>query len=534
MSQLTEDRRRQLDELVMRMTSSGAPDDEVSAVVNDFKQKYAAPVPQQPMGSQASKMPLVQATEYLREGAKGALKGAASTAVNLGRLVHQIPGVSSAVDALYGAAGMNVDSAQDFGLKAPQQNLSSLITGEKPKPQASAETRLGLNPTNTAQKVGFVAEQGAEYLAPAGKVAALAKAAPVLRSAKPLVQRMVGEFATGAGVGAAQGQNPIATGVVSGLMPPLVSGAVGVAKGLTKFAFKPTQEALKLNPGLTSDILEQGIKMSDEGIHTAKSLTNEATAYAESLVDKAAQRPGFMANPQGGVFKANRVNTRGEIMPVFTPQVNAAGHENAVQGILSGARGFEKTPSLNTVANMADNVLADNPGELTLREVLNLKRGSGRAAGELWSGQGPEAAVKKQLHGDLFDAANEALERRIGPEWSAANKETQRRLTTQKVVEDAVGKASAESHVPNPYDQFLLMRGAMAGDPVSIAIAMAREAGRVRPLIAAAGRGAHKVRNAPTRAVQVGRGLVADQNEPRKQPSKAQVDSLYEKYQNQP
>jgi hypothetical protein len=473
----------------------------------------AAPAPK----PAAPQRPLdgVAAQQHMQDLALGAVKGAANTAVGLGRLVHKIPGVSGAVDSLYGMFGADVDSAKDFA--QPRQ----------------AESRLGLNPANTAQKVGFIAEQGAEYLAPGKAVtSALARGAANPR----LLTRMAGEGLAAVPTALAQGQSAGGagvTGTVSAVAPAAVAGAARVAKGLTKAALRPTQEALETNPQLIDDILKDNISLSPEGVKKAQGLTDNAKAYAESLVDAHAAKPAhFQANPQGGVFRSNRVNVQGEIVdPVFSPGTNAAGHANTVQDVLQGGRGFEKTPHLQQAQNMAANVIGDNPKELGLREVLNLKRGEGRAAGELWKGLGPDAATKKSLHGDLFTAADEALGRRIGPEWGAANAATQRALTTQKVVEDALGKADAQSHMPNPYDQYLLMRGVTSGDPVSIAIAAAREAGRFRPLVADVGRGAYKAQNLPVRAVQATRGVGSKQPEDANKPvNKTTVDALYNRY----
>ena len=478
------------------------------------KPQVAAPkpvAPQRPSNGVGAQM-------LMQDLAMGAAKGAGNTAVNLGRLVHKIPGVSQGVDALYGLFGADVDSAKDFAT------------------QGEAQSRLGLNPTNTAQKVGFIAEQGAEYLSP-GKAVTGALGATQLAAKAPLLTRMAGEGIAAVPTALAQGQSGVGagvTGTVSALAPAGVALAGRVAQGLTKAAFRPTQEALETNPQLIDDILNQGIDLSQEGVKKAQGLTDNAKTHAENLVFAHAAKPAhFQVNPQGGAFRSNRVNVQGEIVgPVFSPGTNAAGHSNTVQSVLQGGKGFEKTPHLQQAQNMAANVVADNPAELSLHEVLALKRGEGRAAGELWQGLGPDAATKKSLHGDLFNAADEALGRRIGPEWGAANAATQRALTTQKVVEDALGKSDVQSHMPNPYDQYLLMRGVTSGDPVSIAIAAAREAGRFRPLVADVGRGAFKAQNAPMRTVQATRGVGSKQPEDANKPkvNKAKVDALYNRY----
>lgn len=71
----------------------------------------------------------------------GAVKGVGNTAVGLGEMVHMIPGVSRAVDAMYGAPV----SEQGF-----------------------TNARQAMAPTNTAQRVGFGAEQIGEFFLPTG------------------------------------------------------------------------------------------------------------------------------------------------------------------------------------------------------------------------------------------------------------------------------------------------------------------------------------------------------------------------------
>lgn len=79
----------------------------------------------------------------------GIVKGGTNTAIGLGEMVHSIPGVSAAVDYLYGRPV----SARSF-----------------------TEARQSVQPTNTAQRVGFYSEQIGEFFTPigaAGKTKAL-------------------------------------------------------------------------------------------------------------------------------------------------------------------------------------------------------------------------------------------------------------------------------------------------------------------------------------------------------------------------
>lgn len=85
-----------------------------------------------------------------KDVAIGAAKGVGDTVVGLGNLVHKIPGVTGAVDAMYGQPGLSENSFQ----------------------VADKE----LEATNAPQMVGKAAEFGAEFLIPVTKVGQAAKA----------------------------------------------------------------------------------------------------------------------------------------------------------------------------------------------------------------------------------------------------------------------------------------------------------------------------------------------------------------------
>jgi len=137
--------------------------------------------------------------------ALGAAKGAGQTAANLGGLVHKIPGVSSAVDALYGRPGLSAE--------------------------AFRQADQVLAPSDTTQKVGKFGEQVAEALVPASKVAGLARGvtaataprlAPIVgKTAARLLPRAAIEGAGAAGIAKAQGQDPGWAAGIAGSIPVL-------------------------------------------------------------------------------------------------------------------------------------------------------------------------------------------------------------------------------------------------------------------------------------------------------------------------
>lgn len=133
----------------------------------------------------------------------GAIKGAAKTAVGVGELVSQIPGVSHAIDAAYGPGVRR--TAFDWA-------------------------RARLQPANTAEKIGQGIEQTAEFFGP-GSALKGAKAAMALRGgrAAKLANAVTGlgvEGASAAAVDAAQ-KGTTADALSTGLTSAGVGGAIG-------------------------------------------------------------------------------------------------------------------------------------------------------------------------------------------------------------------------------------------------------------------------------------------------------------------
>jgi hypothetical protein len=114
--------------------------EQIFAEINKQPEPAAAPAKGDPSH------PLATVGDAVIEGAKGFGKSAARTALNLGELVHMIPGVTGAVDALYKSPGLS--------------------------DTAFAEARAQTQYTNNAQRVGAVAENLLEMAVPVSKAAA--------------------------------------------------------------------------------------------------------------------------------------------------------------------------------------------------------------------------------------------------------------------------------------------------------------------------------------------------------------------------
>ena len=216
------------------------------------KPEEATPPVQQP------RMPTMQAEvgQYALEGLKGAAKGFLNTTGNLGQLLRKVPGVNA---------------------------LDNIMT---PIP-------IDTTPTNTAQKVGYVLEQGAEYVHPATRTLKAVKATPVLRAAPKLAQRVLAEGASAAAVSAAQGNSTagnVAAGTIAGAIPVVGAGLRAGARVVTNAALKPAQRELKRMAGdslsdkvdnLTDFVLEKKITTPTK----ARSVTQEAEKQVTKAMD---------------------------------------------------------------------------------------------------------------------------------------------------------------------------------------------------------------------------------------------------------
>lgn len=242
-----------LDDFTKRLSSLSMPD-AVKADLWDLKAQSAPKAP--PVAPAAPAEP----PNTFGDALIGIGKGAAGTAINLGLLVHKIPGVSAAVDAVYGDAGDG------------DQTLSGLVAGSAPRKGLSTRAfevaDEVVRPTNTAQRIGKGVEQIAEFMVPAAgaeKLAATvaAKTAPILGRAAPVVARAVTQGATSAGVAEAQGGDPMSAGLLAAAVPAAGVLAGGTARmlrksseGLVRAAIKPTVSAMKKISGTAGQGLD--------------------------------------------------------------------------------------------------------------------------------------------------------------------------------------------------------------------------------------------------------------------------------------
>lgn len=172
-----------------------------------------------------------------KDNAIGLVQSGVGAFTGLGNLVHQIPGVTQAVDTLYGTPGVSE--------------------------QAFAEAQQATTPQNSAQATGKAVGDIAQYFVPssgAAKVATgiTAKLAPLIGSGKVaqaaarIVPRMGTEAAASGAVAGVQGSDPTVAATM-GAAVPLAGGAVtatakkigALAHPLVRAAIKPTVTAMR-------------------------------------------------------------------------------------------------------------------------------------------------------------------------------------------------------------------------------------------------------------------------------------------------
>jgi hypothetical protein len=206
--------------------------------------------------------------------AKGAAKGAGSTIFNVGRLGESI---------LSNTVGRGVD----------------FLTGKPRLDNTKADQFIGqsLTPTNTAQKLGFGAEQIAEFFIPGG---AVTKAGKALQSTKAISQlgslgkagaKLVPQIAADIGVAGAQSGGDVKTMRDAGLFS-LGGGVVGgvAARGLKNFG---NFLFLRSVPG-TSKQLANDLK---KGLDIGEALSKTGVSFTKGqLLGKVANKINVLTN----------------------------------------------------------------------------------------------------------------------------------------------------------------------------------------------------------------------------------------------
>lgn len=196
----------------------------------------------------------------------GAAKGAGQTATNLGELVHRIPGVTGAVDDLYGTPGLSH--------------------------AAFTEANADLAPEGVMQHIGKIGEQLAEWFVGGPKISQAAtsladtvgpKIAPYVgKTLSTMLPRAVVEGAGSGAMAAAQGGDPKTAAVLGAVGVPAAGALSGaLERGLESSAVKSMTQALAPTGQRYKAIAERIVpQVLKEGIWGSRA----------SIVDQAAER----------------------------------------------------------------------------------------------------------------------------------------------------------------------------------------------------------------------------------------------------
>jgi hypothetical protein len=246
-----------------------------------------APKPQAPAPAQPQQGMLSRAVNFGLDAVVGGVKGAANTVVGLGELAHQyVPGVGRVTDALYGGSQAGAYDA----------------------------ARTNLQPTNTAQKVGFGLEQVGEFFVPAAKVAKIKTGSRVLRAGMDAV--------TAAPLALAQGASNVEAGV-TGALSAAVPGASAAIRG--------TRNALRTG--------------AEKNVAQALGATKE---WAKS--DAAKLAPAMLKNGVGGSRKA--------MLERASAEVDAVGQKIGAEiRRVASAGGTVEGPAISNIILSAKNPL---------------------------------------------------------------------------------------------------------------------------------------------------------------------------------
>ena len=187
---LSEQRRRQLDEIVVKMANQNAPKEDVVAIVNDFKSKFenegvSSVQPNNPLAPVMTQQKQVVLTpaQPPQQNKPGLLRRAAGAvgdvAVGFGKGVLDVPREFASLGADLGTKFGETGIGRKLGAGI-RSTLGGTINPETARTlqaglQGGTEQTNFTKPQNTAQKVGFGAEKVAEFFVPGGAAGKLGK-----------------------------------------------------------------------------------------------------------------------------------------------------------------------------------------------------------------------------------------------------------------------------------------------------------------------------------------------------------------------
>jgi hypothetical protein len=327
----------------------------------------------------------------------GAMKGVGNTVVGLGELVHRIPGVSTAVDAMYGQPGLS--------------------------DRAFSEARSTMQPTTTAQTIGHTAEQVGEFFLPTpGK---LGRAAQAVKAGAHAM---------------AQSGSPLAAGTTAALTAVL-PGSGAARRGATKLresaeksvvqALGPTKEWAKDEAAtLAPQMIARGVKGSREAmLDAAKSNVKTLGEQLDAAYASAAA--------EGGTIHADIIRGALAMSEDALKVRNAAGELSVIPGTEGVIQRLGKLQEF--VAQLGDDIPIDRAAHIkrvwdkivSKAGLFNQKAGaSATDNAEAWATR-EAAGVFRELLNDNATIAKLNAELSFWIPLKSVLKETQKRTQAQ-------------------------------------------------------------------------------------------------------
>lgn len=233
-------------------------------------------------------------------GALGAVKGAGSTAFGLGKIANSVSkGLQS---PLYPQTGIG-DMIYPGTFDTPERNLTDLMMD---RPAAPSTKDVYLTPHGTAQKVGFGAEQIAEFFVPGG---AATKAAKGL----PLAERMAIQGLAAGGVGYGQSGGDVGEAAKAGLAG---AGGEALAAGVGGL-LRPF--ARSVNPEATTAASRLGVTLPASAASDSKvvplleSIASKGVGGGKVAARLETAQAGLVASADAAVKDASNLGSSSEV-----------------------------------------------------------------------------------------------------------------------------------------------------------------------------------------------------------------------------
>ena len=381
------------------------------------------------------------------------------------------PGLlSTAADVVKGAAKGAAHTV--VGLAEIGENLLTFGQGKRIRdavgapatpydPENEAATKAALEPTNTAQKVGYGVEQAAEFLIPGGVVTKGAKAVKAattgVRGAKALnIGARAGmEAASGAAVAGVQ------TGGDAEAMrdAALMSGGLSAAAGVVAAGAQPMAQALK------SSALKQYSQVLNATTKGNKFLSSQVVpelidrgvvaGTMKGLKGKASDKVAELGQAIGDEFANLPAGTAVELRPILQRMAKAVEDDLLITG--RGGKQVAKGPHAatgkrnveglaRTLTDLAERNPTTGVWEVPVERVRTLRQYFDEVAakGGRYEGKALADQASAEAHGMAADAIRQELAQAF-PSIAKLNKEFHFWKNVDKVVGDTVMRRQGQA-----------------------------------------------------------------------------------------